>query len=114
MIAGRLAVQLGHGAAGDQLAFLDDADAVADLLGDADAVRREKNRRAVFCQRTKEIFERARAARVHADHRLVDDQDARFMNQRGADDQPLFHAMRVAFHELILPGAQLQMLEQLR
>ena len=52
--------------------------------------------------------------RVHAHHRLVDDQDARFMDQRGADDQALFHAVRIAFHELVLPSAQLQMVEQLR
>jgi hypothetical protein len=36
------------------------------------------------------------------------------MDQRGADDQALFHAVRIAFHELVLPSAQLQMVEQLR
>ena len=60
VIARRLPVQLGHGAAGDELAFLDDADPVANFFGDADAVRREKNRRAGLCQRTEEIFERTR------------------------------------------------------
>ena len=36
---GELVPQLGHGAAGDDLAALDDADAVAHVLGDLERVR---------------------------------------------------------------------------
>src|SRR5581483_8997534 len=111
-VAGSLAAQLVHGAAGDELAFLDDADAVADFFGDADAVGGKKNRRAAARQSAEKILERARAARIHAHHRLVHYQDARFMEQRGADHEPLLHAVGIAFHQLVPPGAQLELFEQ--
>src|SRR5258706_5324110 len=112
--AGGLALDFRHGAAGDQAALLNDADTMANFLGDTDAVGREEHRRAAGGEGTKEIFERARALRVHADHRFVDDQDARLVNQRGANHQALLHAVRIAFDQFVAPRGQLQPFQKYR
>src|SRR5262249_36869219 len=106
-------MDLGHGATSDQPASLNNADAMTNLLGNTDAMGGEKNSNPVGRQRAKEIFQRTCAARIHADDGLIDDQNARLMNQRRADDQALLHAMGIAFHQFVSPGGQLQEVQHL-
>ena len=61
-----------HGAAGNEPASLDDADSIANLLGDADAMGREKYRRALLGERPKQILELACALGIHPHHAPVD------------------------------------------
>ena len=98
-----LLVQLVDGAEGDQPAALDDADPVAQLLGDLQAVRRHEHRGAVGGEVAEDALQQPRAARVHAHRRLVDDQDARRVHQRRGHDQALLHAVRVALRQLVAP-----------
>ena len=54
-----------------------------------------------------------RAARIEADHRLVDEHGARPVQKRGGHDQTLLHAVREALDELVLPARELEHLEHL-
>jgi hypothetical protein len=92
---------------------LDDADAIAERLGDFEAVRGEKERRAAESQRAQQRSQHAGAARIHADHRLVDDEELRLVQQRRGECQPLLHAVRIAFDELAAPFGQIEEAEQL-
>ena len=92
--------ELGERALRDQLPVVEDADAVAELLGDREAVGREEDRDAARGEPAEELAERERALRVHADHRLVEDEDARPVDERGGERQALLHPVRVGLDQL--------------
>ena len=60
----RLVAQLSQGAGGDHLAVVDDADAMAQMLGDLEHVGRQKYGMATVDERDQQVFHQARAARV--------------------------------------------------
>ena len=59
-----------------------------------------------------DALQQPRAARIHADRRLVDDQDARRVHQRAGHHQALLHAVRVALRQLAAPFGEIEELEQ--
>ena len=105
--------QLVHRAARDDLALQDDADAIAHLLRDLERVRAHQDRDAALAHAPEHVLDQARAARIEADHRLVDEHRPRPVQERGAHDEPLLHAVREALDELVLPSRQLEELEHL-
>src|SRR5439155_18994532 len=101
------------GSARDDPALEDDADLIAHFLRDLERVRAHQDPDAALAHLSEDIFDKARATRIEADHRLVDDDGLRAMEERGAHDEALLHAVRKAFDELVLPPAQLGQLEHL-
>ena len=87
---------------------------IANLLGDADAMGREKYRRALRGERTKQILQLACAFGIHPHHGFVDDENPRFVYQRRANDESLLHAVRVTLHQLVFPPNQLEALQQFK
>ena len=77
----------------DDLTAVDDADAVAHLLGDLQHVRREEDRAPLLCQAAEQIFDDARAARVQPRGRLVEEEHLRRVQQRGRERELLTHAV---------------------
>jgi hypothetical protein len=92
---------------------LDDADAIAQCLGDLEGVRRHHDGVPAARVLAKQILERARRFRVQADHRLVDDDDLRLVHERARDDELLPHAMAVTLDELIAPLLEIEQRQQL-
>ena len=64
-------------------------------------------------QRRDRLPQLARADRVDADRRLVEEDDRRVVQQPARDVQPLPHAARVALDPLLLAAGQADQLEQL-
>src|SRR5690349_14398367 len=74
-----MAAQLLERAGCDHLAVVDDADAVAQLLGDLEDVRRKKYGVAAADQPHQQVLYKARAAWVQAGGRLIQEQHRRLM-----------------------------------
>src|SRR5207253_2669142 len=96
----------------DELAAIEDADAVAELFGDVKAVRREEDRHAARGESAEQAPEAERTLWVHADHRLVEDEDARAVDQRRRKREPLLHSVRVRLDGLMGPIDQAELGEQ--
>src|SRR5262249_40379690 len=97
----------------DDLPLEDDADSVAHLLRDLQRVRAHEDRDAVRRHPAEDVLDQARAARIEADHRLVDDHGLRPMEERRAHHEALLHAVREALDQLVLPARELEQLEHL-
>src|SRR5256886_6355817 len=97
----------------DHAALVDDGDAVAELVCLEQVVRREDDRRAVFMELANDAAQLTRSDRVEADRRLVEEEDARPMQQRSGEMQPLLHAARVALDALVSSFAEVYESEQL-
>src|SRR5258707_238233 len=108
-----LGAQLVDGAARDDLALEDDADTVAHLLRDLERVRAHQNRDALLAHPAEHVFDEHGAARVEANHRLVDDDRLRPMQECRAHHEPLLHAMRKRFDQLVLPAPELEEFQHL-
>src|SRR5262245_1310856 len=85
----RSQAELAERALGDHAPVVEDADAVAELLRDGEAVRREEDRDAARGEPAEQLAEGERALRIHADHRLVEDEDPRAVDERGRERQAL-------------------------
>ena len=88
----------------DDPSLQDDADAVAHLLRHFERVRAHQDRDAVLAHAPEHVLDQPRAARIEADHRLVHGDRARPVQERGAHDEPLLHAVREALDQLVLPS----------
>src|SRR2546430_13103124 len=97
----------------DHAALVDDGDAVAELVCLEEVVRREDDRGAAFMELAHDAAQLARADRVETDRRLVEEEDARPMQQRSGEMQPLLHAARVALNALVSPVAEVYECEEL-
>lgn len=93
--------EFGEGAEGEEFAAVDDADAVGDGFGDVEGVRAHEDGAAVFGVFAEEVFDGADGARVEADHGFVDDEDRWFVQHGRGEDDLLFHAVAIAFGELV-------------
>ncbi len=78
--------------AGDDLAVVDDDDAVAQPLGLFHVVRRVEQRLAAAAQLLEVVEDGVAALRIDADGRLVEDQDVGVVDQRGGDVEAPLHA----------------------
>ena len=76
---------------------MNDRDAIRHLLRDAELMRGKKDRHAGLRARLELLLHDARVHRIEADHRLVDDEHARIVQQRGRDHEPLPRAVREIF-----------------
>ena len=81
--------------------------------GDFERVRAHQDRDAVLAHAAEDVLDQPRAARVEADHRLVDQHRPRPVQERRAHHQPLLHAVREALDQLVLPARELEELEHL-
>jgi hypothetical protein len=108
----KLVPELRHGAARDDIAGLDDPDAVAHVLSHLERVRAHEDGAATLGELLEEILQQSRALRVEADHRLVHHDHLGLMNQCARDDELLPHAMAVRLGELVLPGREVEEPEQ--
>src|SRR5580765_6636469 len=97
----------------DDLPLQDDADAIAHLLRHFERVRAHQDADAAAAHLPEDVLDQARAARIEPDHRLVDDDRARAMEERRAHDEALLHAVREALDELVLPSIDLEQFEHL-
>src|SRR5438105_11132031 len=97
----------------DDLALENDAETLTHLLRDLEGVRAHEDRDASPAHAPEDVLDQARAARVQADHRLVNGHRTRPMEKRSAHHEPLLHAVREAFDQLVLPAPQLEQIEHL-
>ena len=105
--------ELGQGPVGQHPAPVDDPDRVGQLLGDREQVGRHQDRHARPGLRHEQVLDDPRAPRVEADQGLVDDQDLGVVDQRGGEDHPLLHPVRVVLGQLVDVVAHLEGLDQL-
>ena len=90
-----------HGIVADDVAVLQDDDARADLLDHFEDVRAEDDHLALGGERADERLQDARGADVEAGKGLVEDDDARIVEDRGGDEYFLTHALRVGRQRLV-------------
>ena len=105
--------QLAAGALGDEAAFVDDADAVAQPLGLLHVVRGVEHRQAAAAQRLDALEDGVAALRVDADGRLVEHQQLGLVQQTGGDVATPLHAARVALDPLVGPIGEADEVEHL-
>ena len=85
----------------DQLAVVDDADAVGHFLGLVDVVRRQDDRHALVPQPAHERPHVAAQLHVDARGRLVEEQDARLVRERLRDHHAPLHAARERHQDVV-------------
>ena len=92
-----LGLQLLGRAAGDDLAVVDDRDAVGQDVGLLEVLRGEEHRHALVAGEVGDLLPHVRAAGgVQAGRRLVEEEDPRAVHERQREVQPALHAARVA------------------
>src|ERR1700737_865877 len=106
--------KLVHSAFGDDASFQNDTDAVAHLLGHFQRMRAHEDGHAVLAHAAEHVLDEPRAARVETDHRLVNEDGFRPMEECGAHHEPLLHAVGETLHELVLPALELEQREHFR
>ena len=106
-------LQLLRRALGDDPAVGDHGDPVAQRVGLEHVVRGQQHRLAGAGEPAIVRAQLARAHRVDADRRLVEEDHRRVVEQAAGDVQPLAHAARVALDALVLAARQADQLEQL-
>lgn len=90
------------GSESGQMPMREDSDPVTDFLSQVQAVGRQKEGCLVFTRQVEEqVFDQARRAWIQPDHRLIHNQVAWVMQQGGAEDNLLAHAMGIAFDGLV-------------
>ena len=107
---GPLPPQLVDRARKPQPAAVDDRDAIGDLLGDAQGVGRHENRRPGRGPLAEQVLDQAGAFRIESDHRLIEHQDRRIVEQGRGEDQPLPHAVRIGFGQVVEEVAESEQL----
>src|SRR5262245_9181383 len=93
-------LQAGRRVQRNDLAQVDDAHAVAELVGLFHVVCRQQDRSPLLLDLGDQLAQVAGRLRVEADRRLVQQQHRRVGQQRLSDRDPLFHAGRVALDRL--------------
>src|SRR5258708_38693613 len=97
---GGVAAQLRHGAARDDAPALDDADPLREALGDLEDVRREDHAHALARALDELILHLPRRGRIEPGERLVEDHDARLVDQPAPPPDLLPHTPREPFNTL--------------
>src|SRR6266550_2200739 len=95
------------------LAVLDDRDAVAERLSHFEGVCGHHDRVTAFYVLTEQVLENACRLRIEPDHRLVDDDHFRPVDECTRDDQLLPHPVAVALDELVTPLLEIEQRHQL-
>ena len=86
------ALQLLRRALGDDARPVDDADAVGELVGLLEVLRREEDRHAQFRVQAPNLVPHARPTqRIESGRRLVEEQDLRVVDERGGEVEPPLH-----------------------
>ena len=113
-VAGHLRLEVVGGVAGDDLAVVDDDDAVAQMVGLVEVVRGEEDGGAAPVAQVGDVGPQVRAGlRVQPGGRLVEEHQARLVDEAHGDVEP---SPLPAGHRLRLPvpqAVQLQLVEQL-
>ena len=112
-LAADLRLELVGGAAGDDLAVVDDGDRVGQLVGLLEVLRRQQERRALADEAADDVPHPEPAARVEARRRLVQEQEPRPPDQGAAEVEPAAHAARVGLDDAVGGVGQVELLEQL-
>jgi hypothetical protein len=89
-----LADERRRGALGHDATLVDDDEAVAQLLGLVHVVRRQDERRAALLQPEQAIPQHVARLRVEPRRRLVEEQDARVVDEAAGDREATLHAAR--------------------
>ena len=99
-------------ALGDDPAAVDDADVVGELVGLLQVLGGEEDRGAVVVQRPHLLPDRLAADRVEAGGRLVEEEHARFVDERGGEVEAALHAAGVGADAAVGGGGQVDPFEQ--
>ena len=113
LLLAELAHQLGLLLDQDELALVDDADAVGHLLGFLDVVRGEDDGDAGGAQRAHHLPHVLAQLDVDAGGRLVEEQDARLVRQRLGDQHAALHAAGQRHDLAVLLVPQRELLQHL-
>ena len=97
-----------------ELAVIDDRDAIAQLVGFVHVVRRDEDREvALLLDLLQHLPDGDARDRIEAGRRLVEEEDARLVDQAARDLDAAPHAARQVLHLLVGPLRELDGLEQL-
>ena len=91
---------------------MNDADAIRHFLGDAELMRGEEDRHALERAFLENILHHARVMRIEPDHRLVDHEHLRVVQQRGHDRHALSGAVRQALDGFAQIRFEIETLDQ--
>jgi hypothetical protein len=105
--------ELVHGPAGGDPSLLHDRDPVAHDLRDLECVGAHEHRSTPIHELAEQVLQQSRALGIEPHHGLIHHDQLRAVHQGAADDQLLPHAVAVRFGELVLPGAEIEDLQQL-
>ena len=94
-----------------EAAVLDDADPVAQFLGDLHRMGGEKDRRPPGRQGFEQLLDDPCALRVEPDHRFVDDDQRLVEHEDRGHDQFLAHAVGIALDQVVAPVAEVEQFE---
>jgi hypothetical protein len=92
----------------------DDDDAIADLLDDFEDMRDVKDGLAFRGEQFEEVFEETRGDDVEAGERLVKDQQPGIVEEGRGDEHALTHSFGIGGDGGVLPGLEVEQLEQTR
>ena len=112
-LAADLRLELVGGAAGDDLAVVDDADVVREAVGLLQVLRGEQQRRAARDQLLDDLPQQLPVARVEAGGRLVHEHHRRRDDQRGRQVEPAAHAAGVGLRGAVGGVGEVEPLQQL-
>ncbi len=107
-MASHFVFQLLEGAHKEEATAVEDSDAIANLLGHGQGVRRHEDRHPLGRFPPQEVFDHPDALGVQADHRFVDHQDFWVVQEGGGKHQPLLHAMRIALCQIVHESFQFE------
>ena len=110
-LAADLRLELVGGAAGDDLAAVDDGDLVGELVGLLEVLRRQQERRALPHLVADDVPHAQAAARVEAGGRLVEEQQLRAADERAGEVEPPPHAAGVRLGDPVGGVLQAEALE---
>src|SRR5213596_1311137 len=108
-----LPAQVVYGSLGDDLAVLEDRDAVTHRLRHLQRVGAHEHGTAALHELAEDVLQQSRRLGVEAHHGLVHDDALRPVDEGARDDQLLAHSVTVGFYQLVLPAVQLEHVEQL-
>ena len=96
-----------------ETALVNDGNVAAEAFDDFQNVRSQKNRRATFGHAAKQRFQSAGRERVHPFERLIEEQDARPVDDGSSKRKFLLHAMRIVRDHGLGPVGELHEFQQL-
>ena len=106
-------LELAAGALGDDPAVVDDGDAVGELVGLVEVLRREQHGGALGDEHPHDLPHLVAAAGVEAGGRLVEEQQVGRHDDAGGDVEPAAHATRVLLHQAVGGVGEPEGVEQL-